>query len=657
MPRRIRRRPPLLFKLVALTASLSLSLLVAELLVRRVDGFGVWSLRLRQERAAIVLGGEDGGRHVERMPVPPGVSRGWYLAAPPPLARKETDSELQRLYDSLPSGMSAIDATKWWNRRFVQAEMANKQTPGGFFAKFPDEFYVFDPVEPSPHPRYRYPPGVTLPSGLVTNQWGFRGPPIDLNKPPRTVRIACVGASTTVDAHGHPFSYPEYLSHWLTLWAAANHPGVKFEVINAGREGIQSPDIAAIVRQEVVPLEPDIVLYYEGSNQFGFMNLLKLPPGGAEKPPEQRGLSGEAESHGALGAMEDYSALARRVGRVVGGWTPGAGEEPAKPDYTLRWPQGVDENNPDLGSPNLPTSLPRILADLDDMRASLKPIGAELMVASFIWMVRDGMVLDPARDKYLLEYMNQTWWPYRYRDMRRMADFQNRVFEKYAAAHGLAFLGVAGDFPFDPSLFNDAIHTTPGGTRLRAWTVFLRLVPLLEERLKSGQLPRPDRVALREHPGLPPARLVNMASYLGRPVKAVPPPELEMPLMQGRLAYKAEIAGYRDGVWTIRGNVVGRYHYLLKWRSERAKAPVRLVAQGVLRHGGLTLGLLSNGKWGLRGTVTTPGPFTLTIPVNSEGPFEVVVASDVPENDPLNDFEITRLSWVHDEPAGTTTRP
>ena len=43
---------------------------------------------------------------------------------------------------------------------------------------------------------------------------------------------------------------------------------MRFEVLNAARESIGSTGIASIVRQEVVPTRPDLVVYYEGGNQF-----------------------------------------------------------------------------------------------------------------------------------------------------------------------------------------------------------------------------------------------------------------------------------------------------------------------------------------------------------------------------------------------------
>src|SRR3989442_1201395 len=100
------------------------------------------------------------------------------------------------------------------------------------------------------------------------NRFGWRGPDLELNKDGRTVRIAFVGASTTVAPSYLPFSYPEFIGHWLNLWIRGRHPQTRVEVINAARTGIDSSSIAAIVQQEVVPLEPDLVVYYEGANSL-----------------------------------------------------------------------------------------------------------------------------------------------------------------------------------------------------------------------------------------------------------------------------------------------------------------------------------------------------------------------------------------------------
>jgi hypothetical protein len=488
------------------------TVVLGEVAVRLVDGYALRHLELRHATVSEREELEVALAYVAEMPVPPSVDRAWFTESPPPLPRTKPDAELTALFESQPRGMLAVDVTKVWNAEFVDAEARKTNPPGGWFAAFPPAFYVFDPPAPTPYPHYRFPPNMTMPSGLVTNRFGFRGPQITLDKPSRAIRIAFVGASTTIDPHSHPFSYPELVGHWLQIWARVERRNVIVEIINAGREGFDSPDIAAVVRQELLPLEPDLVVYYEGANQFGFRHLLDLPK-------DQRSARGPSLPQGDAGLLErlqSCSALARRTAVLIGRLAPGAGGEKPKPRYRLRWPEGLDELDPDLSRPDLPPQMGRVLQDLESMRRDLRRIGSQLAVASFIWMVYEGMELDPVRDVALHTYLNEYFWPLRYRDMRRMADFQNRVFEKYAATHELPFLDVAGAFPRDPRLFSDAVHTRMSGTRLRAWVTFLRLLPVISSRLQSGALPRADREPLDHHPNLSPRRLIDWRGLLAR---------------------------------------------------------------------------------------------------------------------------------------------
>jgi hypothetical protein len=171
--------------------------------------------------------------------------------------------------------------------------------------------------------------------------------------------------------------------------------------------------------------------------------------------------------------------------------TPGTdGREWPKPDYKLVWPKGLDESDPDLARTDLPVTLPIILADLERIETTAEKVGAELAIASFKWLVADGMVLDPVRHRLILEYLNFGYGPFRYRDLERLALFQNRVLEKYAKEHRIDFLDVARQMPSDPDLFIDAIHGTPEGVRLRAWIVLQLLVPIIDRHLADGTWPK-----------------------------------------------------------------------------------------------------------------------------------------------------------------------
>ncbi len=470
-------------------SSVVLSLIAAEAIVRTIDGYALGALRLNTPTGPASVGAEL----VDRIPRAAGVERAWFYGDPPPLSnRRSVPEEWTRLYRSLQDkdpgllDFRAADMFKAWNAVFARDPCTSPHLRGA-----PGRLFVADPADGKPIPPYRFIPNATLPSGLVTNQIGWRGAPIEVPRGQKTVRIVFVGASTTVDAHFQPFSWPEFVGSWLNQWAAAKRLPVRFEALNAGREGISSPDIAAVVRTEVLPLRPDLVVYYEGANQFRLASVVEdvsTKPAGNLPPTET--------SPSWLATAARYSALAGRIDAAVGAAvgvaaSKGNGGEWPKPDYRLVWPPGLDELDPDLAYPRLPVSLNEIQRDLDRIRADLAGIGSEFALTSFFWLVKDGLVLDPIRHKYILQQLNTANYPYRYRDMERLAAFQNRVFAKYASTHGLPFIDVARFSPFETDLFVDAIHTNPAGSRVRGWVVFNQLLPVLEKHLADGAWPRP----------------------------------------------------------------------------------------------------------------------------------------------------------------------
>ena len=307
-------------------------------------------------------------------------------------------------------GTRRADMFKAWNANFVGDPCRHAYLCGA-----PGHLYLYDPPSGEARPPYRFLPNATTPIGLVTNDYGFRGPPVPFARQPRTVRIAFIGASTTVGNHYFPYSYPEFVGNWLNMWAASRKLDVTFEILNAGRESITSSDNVAIVRDEVLPLQPDLLVYYEGANQFDLRTLVPDARQCRHAGGNRRSLSGTAgwrrdgrAAGGWLASLEgEFGAGAARAG-IAGARNPaeGGGEWPKK-DYTLVWPKGVDERDPDITPSDLPVHLSTILHDLDAIRAAGNAAGAELVLASFVWLVKDGMVLHPIRHRSILEYLNQ----------------------------------------------------------------------------------------------------------------------------------------------------------------------------------------------------------------------------------------------------------
>jgi hypothetical protein len=472
-----------------IAVSVVLSIAAAEAAVRILNGQPLFAFPLPE---ALDSGAAKPGM-LEQIPVADGVDRQWFLSDPPPLPnRAKPPAGWQQLFNyhlEHPSGDSEFRPTdnfKVWNNVFVGDPCKHR-----FLSHSPGKLFVYDPPDGNRSPPYRFYPDVTLPDGLVTNQVGWRGRPIEAPLRAKTVRIVFVGASTTVDPHHLPFSYPEFVGHWLNQWAASKHLDVRFEALNAGRESVDSTDIAAIVHNEVLPLHPDLVVYYEGGNQFRPASIVERMPDQSKAPPPRTQATTSPEW---LRAAARYSALMGRVLSAVGLASSdlNAGEWP-KPDYKVVWPAGLDEQDPELSYPNLPVSLNLIQRDLDRIRADLATVGGEFAISSFVWMVKDGMVLDPNRHRYILEQLNVTNYPFRYRDLERLAKFQNRLLAKYAAVHGLPFVDIARYIPFDPDLFVDAVHPSYAGIRLQAWIALQQLLPTIEKHLKDGTWPQPTK--------------------------------------------------------------------------------------------------------------------------------------------------------------------
>jgi hypothetical protein len=437
----------------------------------------------------------EAAQYIAALPAAPGTDRKWFSEDPPPLPNRQQVSpqRVQRYKDFERRGLYGPQADYIWNRVYVERERCN---PNTIFRNYPSTVLVFDPPGGDIHPHYRFAPSTTTFAKLVTNDFGLRGPPLTLVKPPRTIRIAFLGASTTVNTHSYPFSYPERVVYWLNRFAESNHYEVKFEVLNAGREGLSSEDFSAIVRDELLPLDPDLAVYYEGANQFNAGRMV-VPPISSRQQIDPRDPVG---THIVPAALRNHFALGSIIDRVLNGFS--SLNEPRKPLHVLVWHISVNEQNPDVSSPKLPLHLPTIVKDLDAIRASLQSIGGRLVLCSFEWLAKDGLQLSGTRHAFIYKQLNTELWPLRYAEIRRLADFQNRVFRRYAEARQIPFIDVASMLPQDPNLFVDAIHMTDTGERVKAWIVFQQLVPMLRMQIESGQLPRSASQHLAPRPSL-----------------------------------------------------------------------------------------------------------------------------------------------------------
>jgi len=74
-------------------------------------------------------------------------------------------------------------------------------------------------------------------------------------------------------------------------------------------------------------------------------------------------------------------------------------------------------------------------------------------------------------------------------------------------------------------------------------------------------------------------------------------------------------------------------------------APLFLVIRGVVREGGVRIGLREEDKWVIQSNVAS-GRFDLAIPVLHSGNYSVVLAYDLPKTALDTDIEIDDLGWA-----------
>lgn len=505
-------------KLLLAACSFAVAALLGEAVLRVAGGYRLFGWRLqyaavrRADAAAQLAAATDLVQPwLQRLDAGGDVDTAWLATSPPPLPQPpELDAPL-------------LPQEQWLLHYYVvnEALLRSMWVKGHGIPMLqglplPDPFTVFAPPGGRLAPRYRYPLSRTLPSGLITNAFGFRGRELAVDKPLRTVRIGFVGASTTVEAPRLPFSAPELIEHWLSLWAAAHHPEVRFETLNAAREAIQSPDLRAIVEDELLPLAVDYVVYYEGANQLQPVTVQKhvrvdgdyrlaQPPDGLVGNFDQK----EGDDAGFVDRVCTFSATASLLRAALRGEHRLA--EPPKPAQRLELPDGCEQGPFPLERAGEVLELGAIGGDLDGIRAACAAHDAHLVLCTFAWLAHDGLLLHPVTGRNVFIQLNRVYWPFRYQTVQALAAVQNRFFTAWAAAHDVDLIDVAAQLPADPRLYFDAIHHTELGVRLKAWVMFCRLTQCLERDLARGKVPVPDRVHDARHPNIGPGRKLTQA--------------------------------------------------------------------------------------------------------------------------------------------------
>jgi hypothetical protein len=245
------------------------------------------------------------------------------------------------------------------------------------------------------------------------NAEGFRGPDFSAAKPPGTLRVACIGSSTTVQGRTDGETYPALLEKKLRR----RHPGRRIEVLNLGINGTLS-DYWLWKRRRLFGYEPDVVVQYNFVNDLFFRDLERY-----------------AGDHPWRGRLNRSLLLSRALPL-----------DPSDFDPYFR----------------------RTLRSFQKMAQVAAARGAAYVVGSFAGP-------DPGRaSPSFLAYLDanaESWGTALgiryYRDYDRLRRRYDGRFRAFAEKKGLA-AAMVDDRLSDPSLFVDLCHMTPAGIDLLA---------------------------------------------------------------------------------------------------------------------------------------------------------------------------------------------
>ncbi len=305
----------------------------------------------------------------------------------------------------------------------------------------------------------------------------------------------------------------------------------------------------------------------------------------------------------------------------------------------------------------MPVALPQILGDLKKIADGTEAVGTAFAIGSFVWMAYEGMLLDRSNQPFFYTYLNRRFWPLSYGDIRRYADYENRVFKSFAETTGSIYIPIAEAFPRDPALMTDGVHMSPEGVRLRGWIVFNALAPLIEKRIAAGAWPRSDQESLAKHPAFDPVAVEPLSCVLERNEAGILTPRLATeseaarlvnprwaPIGADEITTLYDPATLAEGRLVVNGATEAPYGYLAVFdeMTMAGATPQGIGLKGELAVGGVTVGLQMNDAWVVTKNITRPGPFEAVWNLKAEGTYRIVVANFLAGSETMrNDLVIT----------------
>jgi len=274
---------------------------------------------------------------------------------------------------------------------------------------------------------------------IKINSLGFRGDDFERRKPPHTVRIAALGASTTfcAEVSDNHKTWPHRLQEKL----AAAYPGVRFEVINTAVGGYTAAENLRNLTHRVLPLEPDLAIYYEGNNEIAK---------DTQQLARDRGLISTGNPRSLARTISNYSLLFDLTYKNL---TILAGRQ-----HAAATARTIDR---------VPMDLPNhFIGQIDEMRRALAASDTPLVLSTFIVKFRRSQPREAQIANADVEFFYMPWMSID--GMLDAIDTYNQAIVDYAARNGLPVVDDREAVPADAEHFSDAMHFVDKGAEAMA---------------------------------------------------------------------------------------------------------------------------------------------------------------------------------------------
>ncbi len=351
-----------------------------------------------------------------------------------------------------------MDKAKIWNSKFVEAKRS-------YFLSWPIPLETFN--DNDKYPRYLFKKDFKLsitncliysnhPNCQITwssNSLGFRNREIKFEKESAKMRIVALGASTTEGSYSDNETYPYYLEQILT------QKGRAIEIINAGHHGFGIEDIYALFREKIIPLKPDLVIFYEVSNNTNPEEWLQ---------EKWAGWNSWSEGYATwFSVLYKHSLIFTQLAKLAG--------------YESRIPPNIPHTF-DTTDPK--PALEQYKQSLEKIITAAQENSIEIVLTTFITLAHENLEVNMSKQPYLWQDIYLKWYPFTPGEIRKIYQHFNETVIDLAKSKNIKFIDLATLYPKDSKYFVDHIHFTPEGNQ--------RLAELIATFLEQERLINAD---------------------------------------------------------------------------------------------------------------------------------------------------------------------